>query len=245
VPASVDAWLFAGGYPRIYDVGIAPRRFYSDYIQSYLERDVRLLKNIGNLDSFLRFVRLCAGRAARLLNISELANAADISAQTVRSWLSVLEASYVVYTLQPQQRNFNKRLTKSPKLYFFDTGLLCALLNIASDKQLATHYMRGAIFENMAVAEYIKSIYAQGEVPRISFWRDNNGTEVDLLVEQAALIDAYEFKSSATFRPDFFKNLNRFATYAGTELKSKQVVYGGDNTWHTAAGDCISWKQFP
>jgi predicted AAA+ superfamily ATPase len=244
-PEDLDDWLFTGGYPRIYDKGVPPARFYSDYIQSYLERDVRLLKNIGDLDSFLRFIRLCAGRAGRLLNLSALADAGDISVQTVRSWLSVLEASYVIYTLQPHQRNFNKRISKSPKLYFYDTGLLCALLNIDSAEQLTTHYLRGEIFENMAIAEYLKAGYAHGEVPRISFWRDNNGTEVDLLVEKATGIAAYEFKSAATFKPASFKNLNRFATYAGPALRSKAVVYGGDDLWRTSEGDCVPWRRFP
>jgi predicted AAA+ superfamily ATPase len=164
-PEHTDEWIFAGGYPRIYDKGIPPANFYGNYTQTYLERDVRQVKNITDLNAFLRFVRLCAGRTGQALNASELANASAISVPTVRSWLSVLEAGYVIYLLSPYHCNFNKRLAKTPKLYFYDTGLACSLLGIQNVEQIDLHYLRGGLFENMVINEYLKSTYARAVTP--------------------------------------------------------------------------------
>jgi predicted AAA+ superfamily ATPase len=242
-PSGLDEWLFTGGYPRIYDKGLIPTDFYPDYIQTYLERDVRLLRNIVDLSGFLRFVRLCAGRTGQLLNVSALADACDISAQTVRAWLSVLEASYLVFLVQPYYRNFNKRLTKSPKLYFYDTGLACSLLGIRSSEQLAMHYLRGELFENMVISEYLKHQYAEGVEPRPYFWRDNNETEIDLLVEDGARLKAYEIKSSATMKEHFFKSLDRFSRYADVPLAQKAVVFNGDKIVQTSHGTYLPWRD--
>jgi predicted AAA+ superfamily ATPase len=244
-PARTNEWLFASGYPRIYDKGIPPANFYDNYTQTYLERDVRQIKNITDLNAFLRFVRLCAGRTGQALNMSELANAGAISVPTVRSWLSILEASYLVYLLVPYHRNFNKRLTKTPKLYFYDTGLACSLLGIQSAEQLDLHYLRGSLFENMVINEYLKSAYAHASIPQISYWRDNNATEVDLLVEEGLALRGFEIKASATMNSRYFKNLNRFETYAQGLLTSKTIVFDGDEIRHTSEGTYLPWRQFP
>jgi predicted AAA+ superfamily ATPase len=244
-PEHTDEWIFTGGYPRIYDKGIPPANFYDNYTQTYLERDVRQIKNITDLNAFLRFVRLCAGRTGQALNVSELANAGTISVPTVRSWLSVLEASYIIYLLAPYHRNFNKRLTKTPKLYFYDTGLACSLLGIQSAEQIDLHYLRGGLFENMVINEYLKSAYARAITPQIFYWRDNNTTEVDLLVEEGLELHGFEIKASATMNDRYFKNLNRLASYAQDALSSKTVVFDGDEVRHTSEGTYLPWRQFP
>lgn len=239
----LNDWLFTGGFPRIYDKQINPVDFFPSYFQTYIERDVRLLRNINDLSHFVRFVKLCAARIGQLLNINALANECEVSVQTVNSWLSVLETSYVIYLLKPYHNNFNKRLVKSPKLYFCDTGLAASLLGMENAKQMDTHYMRGELFENMVIMEFIKQEYAQGREPNISFWRDSNQNEIDLLVERGLYLQAYEIKSSATMKTDHFKGLSKFAALAQLPTESLHVVYGGDVNYLTAFGDLISWKS--
>lgn len=239
----LNEWLFTGGFPRIYDKQINPVDFFPSYFQTYIERDVRLLRNINDLSHFVRFVKLCAARIGQLLNINALANECEVSAQTINSWLSVLETSYVIYLLKPYHNNFNKRLVKSPKLYFCDTGLAASLLGMENARQMDTHYLRGELFENMVIMEFIKQEYAQGREPNISFWRDSNQNEIDLLVERGLDLQAYEIKSSATMKTDYFKGLNKFAALAQLPKESLHVVYGGDVNYLTSFGDLISWKN--
>ena len=175
----VDSTLFSGMYPPLHDRRIEPAIFYPTYIQSYVERDVRSVRNVTDLSAFSRFLQLCAGRIGSLLNVSSLANELGLDHKTVRAWLSVLEASFVVFLLPPYHRNFNKRVVKQPKLYFYDTGLACSLLGLESENQLASHYLRGSIFENFVIAEYRKIITHTGRRPHIYFLRDSSGTEVD------------------------------------------------------------------
>ena len=239
----LNEWLFTGGFPRIYDKQINPVDFFPSYFQTYIERDVRLLRNINDLSHFVRFVKLCAARIGQLLNINALANECEVSVQTINSWLSVLETSYVIYLLKPYHNNFNKRLVKSPKLYFCDTGLAASLLGMENARQIDTHYLRGELFENMVIMEFIKQEYAQGREPNISFWRDSNQNEIDLLVERGLDLQAYEIKSSATMKTDYFKGLNKFAALAQLPKESLHVVYGGDVNYLTSFGDLISWKN--
>jgi uncharacterized protein len=184
LPINVNEEIYKGAYPRIYDKKIKPVDFYPYYIQTYVERDVRLLKKIGDLRKFILFIQLCAGRIGQLLNLSSLANDCGIAVSTAQSWISLLEASFVIYLLKPEHRNFSKRLVKSPKLYFIDTGLACSLLEIKSSLQLATYYMKGNLFENLVINEFVKGYFNKGEVPPVSFWRDKTGNEVDLLVQE-------------------------------------------------------------
>ena len=239
----LNEWLFTGGFPRIYDKQINPVDFFPSYFQTYIERDVRLLRNINDLSHFVRFVKLCAARIGQLLNINALANECEVSVQTINSWLSVLETSYVIYLLKPYHNNFNKRLVKSHKLYFCDTGLAASLLGMENARQMDTHYLRGELFENMVIMEFIKQEYAQGREPNISFWRDSNQNEIDLLVERGLDLQAYEIKSSATMKTDYFKGLNKFAALAQLPKESLHVVYGGDVNYLTSFGDLISWKN--
>lgn len=236
----VEEEIFKGGYPRIFDKGIDPGDFYPHYMETYLERDVRLLKNIGDLSKFILFVKMCAGRVGQLLNLSSLANDCSISVPTATSWLSVLEASFICYRLQPNYKNYSKRLVKTPKLYFYDTGLVCSLLGIRSAEQLTTHYLYGGLFENLVVNEFVKLYYNQGIEPDLTFWRDSTGNEIDLIDHREGEDYAYEIKSSQTFKLSFFKGLNRWASLSGS--KHCSVIYAGGQNLTTSDGALQSWN---
>ena len=243
LPSSVEEEIFTGGYPRIYDKSILPHEYYPYYVQTYVERDVRLLKNIGDLSKFIRFVKLCAGRIGQLLNMSSLANDCGVSVSTVVSWISVLEASYICYLLKPDHNNFAKRLVKTPKLYFYDTGLACALLDIRSANQVSTHFLKGGLFENLVINEFIKAAYNSGIEPDISFWRDSTGNEVDLLQYINGKTYAYEIKSGVTYSPDFFKGISKWAALSGVAPDYLNVVYTGDRSLKTSCGNVVSWPE--
>lgn len=216
LPATVDEEIFKGSYPRLYDKDIAPEDFYPFYIQTYVERDVRLMKNIGDLSKFIRFIKLCAGRIGQLLNLSSLANESGISVSTAQSWMSLLEASFILYLLKPDPNNYTKRLVKSPKLYFYDTGLACSLLGINNAQQLSIHFLRGGLFENLVINELQKKAINAGKEPELSFWRDSTGNEVDLLNTVNGKKNAWEIKSGATFSSDYFKGIKKWAQLSGT-----------------------------
>lgn len=243
LPDSIDSWLFTGGFPRIYDKDIPPTDYFPSYIQTYIERDIRTLRNVGNLSLFIKFLKLCAARIGQLLNMQSLANECGISVATANAWMSILETSYVVFLLRPYHNNFNKRLVKTPKLYFFDTGLAASLLGLTDSSQLTLHYLRGELFENMAIAEKAKNYYAQGLEPQMFFWRDSNQNEVDLLTEDGLQLNAYEIKSSATMSNDFFKGLKRFAGISNMQTENLNVIYGGDISLTTQQGNYISWRD--
>ena len=225
----VDNVLHTGFYPRIHDRGLDPVQALGDYFETYVERDVRQLGNIRDLSSFQRFVRLCAGRVGQLLNVSSLSSDAGVSRATVDSWLSVLESSYIVYRLQPHYTNMRKRLVKSPKLYFYDVGLASYLIGIQNAGQIATHPLRGALFENAVVSEVLKHRFNRGRRSNLSFFRDSNGLECDLFYETARGFGAVEIKSGATVASDYFFALNRVAEVV-PEIWSKAIVYGGTST---------------
>jgi len=237
---TINKQIYYGAYPRLYDKGLTPDQFYPYYIQTYVERDVRQLKNIGDLSRFTRFIKLCAGRIGQLLNLSSLAVECGISVPTATSWLSVLEASYICYLLRPDWNNFAKRLVKSPKLYFYDTGLACSLLDIKSPDQLDLHFSRGALFENFVINEFIKKAWNQGQEADLRFWRDSQGNEVDLLVYDGDKPLAYEIKSGETFQPSFFKGLVKWATITGTDIDRLHVIYGGSNSLKTSNGQLMT-----
>lgn len=243
LPNTINEQIYYGAYPRLYDKGLRPEEFYPYYIQTYVERDVRQLKNIGDLSRFTRFVKLCAGRIGQLLNLSSLALECGISVPTATSWLSVLEASYITYLLRPDWNNFSKRLVKSPKLYFYDTGLACSLLDIKSADQLDLHFSRGALFENMVINEFIKKAWNDGHEIDLRFWRDSQGNEVDLLVYKADQPSAYEIKSSETFQPSFFKGLTKWAGITGTNTDRLHVIYSGSNSLTTSSGQLLTFDE--
>lgn len=241
----INSQVFWGGYPRIYDKGISPNEYYQDYIDTYVEKDLRDMKQIGNLSQFVKFIKLCAGRIGQLLNKASLSNEAGISAPTAEAWLSLLEASYIVYLLRPDHNNFSKRLVKSPKLYFYDTGLACSLLEIGNPSQLATHYLRGGLFENMVITDVLKSQFNAGKNGgNLSFWRDSNGNEVDLLLSEGQEQFAYEIKSGATFNSDYFKGLDYWAGLSGADSSHKAVIYGGSIGLNASNGRVIPWDSF-
>lgn len=224
---SLDDVLFTGLYPPIHDRGLNPSIWYANYLQTYIERDVRQLVNVRDLSVFQRFVRLCAGRMGQLLNLSNLAADAGVNANTARAWISILEASYIVYLLQPHHQNFNKRLIKTPKLYFCDPGLAVYLLAIRDAAQLNAHAQRGALFETFIVGELLKARYNQGLPAELYFWRDRSGHEIDLLVQRGDGLQPIEIKSGQTLNRDFFKGLHRWLRLAGPAAVDPILVYGG------------------
>lgn len=241
---SVDEEIFKGAYPRIFDKGIAPTDFYPFYIQTYIERDIRLLKNIGDLSKFIRFIKLCAGRIGQLLNLSSLANDCGIAVSTATSWISLLEASYIIYLLKPDYHNFSKRLVKMPKLYFYDTGLACSLLEIKMEIQLSSHYLRGNLFENLVINEFVKESFNKGEEPQLTFWRDKTGNEVDLLKTIGNMQNAYEIKSGETFSPGYFKGVSYWSKLSGATSERCFAIYAGNKPIKTSIGEVISWSDF-
>lgn len=236
-----EKMIFKGQYPRIYDRDISPTDFYPSYIQTYVDRDVRMIKNISDFNAFIQFTQLCAGRIGQPLNYASLANDAGISPNTAKSWLSVLESSYILYRLQPYHRNFNKRLVKSPKLYFFDTGVACSLLGIREQEQVNSHYMKGSLFENLILNEFIKRSFNQGENRQPYYWQDNHGKEIDCLLENGERITAVEIKSGKTMSSSYFDNLKYWQSLADLPENQAYVVYGGDQSMQTSAGTLISW----
>lgn len=198
---------------------------------------------VQDLDAFQRFVRLCAGRSGQILNLSSLATDCGITHNTARSWVSVLEASYILFLLQPHHANFNKRLIKSPKLYFLDTGLLCWLLGIQASEQLTTHPLRGAIFETWVVSELRKACLNRGERPSFYFWRDSNGNEVDLLIETATGLVPIEIKSGQTLNRDFFTSLERWTALAGAQAENPTLIYGGQGIQKRRGIGVLGWQD--
>ncbi|MHB0966868.1 MAG: ATP-binding protein [Bellilinea sp.] len=243
LPEQYESLIFKGQYPRIYDRDIAPTDFYPAYIQTYVERDVRLMKNIGDINAFIQFTRLCAGRIGQLLNYAGLANDAGISPNTAKSWLSILESSYILYRLQPYHRNFNKRLVKSSKLYFYDTGVACSLLGIREEDQVQLHYMKGALFENLIINEFIKRNFNRGENRQPYFWQDNHGKEIDCLLVNGDRATPVEVKSGKTMSASYFDNLKYWRNLADLPDDRGYVVYGGDQSMQTSTGALISWRN--
>ncbi len=240
---SYENLIFKGQYPRIYDRALDPTDFYPAYIQTYVEKDVRMIKNIGDINAFIQFVQLCAGRTGQLVNFTSLANDAGISPNTAKAWLSILESSYILYRLQPFHRNFNKRLVKSPKLYFYDTGLACSLLGIRSESQVSLHYLKGALFENLILNEILKWNYNRGEFHQPFFWQDSQGKEIDCLVVEGEKITPVEIKSGKTISSSYFDNLKYWRQLAGIPEADGYVVYGGDQSMQTGAGTLLSWRH--
>jgi hypothetical protein len=235
--------LFRGFYPRIHDKGLPPRRWLSDYYRTYVERDVRELLSVGDLEAFGRFIRLCGGRNGQLLNLSGLANDCGVTHTTARRWLSVLEASFLVLLLRPHHRNFNKRLVRSPKLYFLDTGLLCYLLGIRSPEALEAHASRGAVFESFVVSELSKHYAHRGEEPRLFFWRDHTGHEVDLLIDRGDAIVPVEIKSGQTMADDFLDGIRYYRQLGADQSSPAALVYGGDRSFRRSGVVVYSWAD--
>jgi predicted AAA+ superfamily ATPase len=233
--------LIKGFYPAIYSRDINSTVYYSNYIETYIQRDVTELLEVKNLGLFKKFLSLLATRAGQLLNLNSLANECGISQPTAKSWLSVLESSYVVFTLQPYFENFSKRLVKTPKLYFYDSGLLCHLLGINDVDYLLTNPIKGALFENMIIAEHFKRMYHKNEVIDSWFWRDSAGNEIDLLYTLNQEIIVYEIKSTETIMTNQMKGLNYFEKAAINKMVSKKLIYTGIENYIRQNCEIIPW----
>jgi predicted AAA+ superfamily ATPase len=229
----LECWniIYSGFYPPIHDRKIPPEIWLSDYSRTYVERDVRTLLNIGDLEIFERFIRLCAGRIGQLINFSSLASDCGISVDTARRWISVLKTSFIIFLLSPHYKNFNKRIIKSPKLYFHDTGLACQLLGIQNENQLFSHPLRGAFFENYIIAEVVKFFYNHRLSPPIYFWRDQTGHEIDLIVEDSNLLYPVEIKSGSTVASDMFNGLKWWTNLTGNSAASPMLIYSGGEAY--------------
>lgn len=243
VASEIDIMAWRGGYPALYDSNIPQEVFFNNYLQTYLERDVRSLKNVGDLSQFNRFIRLCAGRIGQPLNMSNLATDTGVSVNTVKAWISVLEASYMVFLLPPYYNNFNKRLTKSPKLYFFDTGLICHLLGISAAGQLNTHHYYGNIIENYLIAELYKKRSNQGKRPAFWFWQDQKKNEIDLLIEEDGQTKAIEIKASQTFNPRLLSGLAIWQNLSRSLSKDQYLVYAGEQHMELETGTLLPWRR--
>lgn len=239
-PSDIDSLLLNGFYPRLHHMQINPTRAMGDYFETYVQRDVRQLMQIRHAGMFEKFVRLCAGRIGQLLNLQSLGNETGVSHTTAREWISILEASYILFQLPPWHANISKRLIKTPKIYFWDVGLAAYLLGLQEEKQVARDPLRGNLFENMVVAEIFKQYYHQGVRPRLCFFRDSTGNEVDLVIEQGHDLVLIEIKSGQTVTRHFFTGLDRFSRFAGDRVQGGVVIYGGDR--HQPRSD---WEVWP
>ena len=244
---SLEMALFSGGYPPLYDRPVEPQDWFPQYITTYVERDVRQLIQIRDLSTFQTFVRMCAGRAGQILNLSGLADDCGITHNTAKAWISVLEASFLVFLLHPHHRNFNKRLIKSPKLYFTDTGLLTYLLGIDEPARLATHAMRGPIFENWIIADLMKGRFNRGLSSNLTFWRDRAGLEVDVIAERNGTLQPIEIKSGATIATDFFKGITAWCAISaeceGDSHHRPTLFYGGNERQLRSAVSVLPWSS--
>ena len=240
---NVDNLMLQGFYPAIYAGDNIPRLFYPAYMRTYLERDVRQLLQVKDLYQFQTFLRLCAGRAGSLFNASELSNEVGISVNTVRSWLSILQASYIVFMLHPYFDNSRKRLTKTPKLYFYDTGLACYLLGIENETQLNSDRMRGHLFENMVISDIMKRRAHAGKSTDLMFYRDSNGNEIDLLVPDGQTWEGYEIKSSSTYNSAFEKGFHSLTDQLDARLTRRAVIYCGTQERHDAHIEVLNFAS--
>ncbi len=235
--------IYKGGYPRIYDKDINPLDFFPSYIQTYIERDVRTIINVKNLNLFNAFLKLCASRIGQIFNASSISNDLGVDYKTIQSWIALLEASFIIHKLQPWHRNFNKRIIKSPKIYFYDTGLACHLLNLKSSDQLNTHFAKGNLFENYIINEVMKSRWNKGMSLTSFFWRDSKGNEIDLLIEDGKNIKLIEVKSSKTIKLDFFKGLNYVEKLIANHTVSKYLIYGGNESQKRTQAQVLPWNS--
>ena len=244
-PNTLEEALLAGGYPRIFDEALDPSEWLRSYVATYIERDVRTISQVGDLTTFQRFVELCAGRTAQLINYSALASDCGVSQPTAKAWLSILEASFILFRLPPFHRNLGKRLVKMPKLHFYDTGLVCWLIGIRTPEQLRTHPLRGPIFETWVVSEIVKHRTNLGETRGLFFYRNRDGAEADLVIEHPSGITLVEAKSSQTPSSSLFDDSARVSRHlAASSIPCDVVVaYGGEESQDRSVGRLIPWTR--
>ncbi len=235
--------IVKGFYPRIYNSDLNPIEWYQSYIQTYLERDVRQILNVGNIHIFRNFLRVCAGRCGQVLNLSSIGNDLGISYQTVKKWLSVLEQSYIIYLLQPYYENFNKRILNSPKLYFYDTGIVCSLLGINSQESYNLHYLKGNIFESYVISELLKYKFNAGIPNDFYYWKDLNGNEIDCIISNSNKLIAVEIKAAETMKSEFFKTLYLWNKLDYKKNNNLNLVYGGNEILERDSIKIYSWNN--
>ena len=238
---SYEDYIVKGFYPRIYDLDLDPGIWLRDYIRTYVERDLRQLIQVSDLGSFQQFLEICAGRIGQLVNFSEIGNILGISYQTVKKWLSILETSFIVHQLRPYHRNYNKRIVKSPKLYFYDTGLACSLLNIHNPEDLNRHFAKGALFENFVINEVLKNHLNKNIHPSVYFWNAAGSHEVDLLLDKGSRLLAIEIKAGKTINSQFFNSLKFFQEASKTPASDSFLIYGGKETQDRSRAKVRSW----
>lgn len=243
LPKTIEGCIFKGQYPRVYAYDLDPLKWYPDYLSTYVERDIRSIRNITDLSLFQRFIGLCAGRIGQLLNITSLANDCGVTVSTAKSWLSLLEASYIIFLLQPYHRNHGKRLVKTPKLYFYDSGLACSILGIESEEQLVQHYLRGGLVETLILSELIKQQYNKGRRPHLYFWRDKIGHEVDVLINVGTTFIPVEIKAGKTISTSYFEGLRYWYQLVESEEINGIVIYAGDDDQQRKYGKVVSWRS--
>lgn len=244
LPASLEELTVKGGYPRIYAHNLDYHNWYLDYVESYVERDVRQIGEIINLNAFKRFIRLCAGRTGQLLNIAALAVDCGIDQRTAKHWLSILEASYIIFLLQPHHKNFNKRLIKTPKLYFYDTGLACALLDIETASQLDTHYLRGGLVKCLIITEILKHYYNIGDRPNhVYFWRNQSGNEMNCVLEKHGQLIPIEIKAGQTLGSDSCKGLDYWNKLTESVEPNGYLIYGGIEDMQLSKCTIVTWRN--
>lgn len=243
LPDSAMKAIFEGFYPRLYDHPMDPIVFSESYLRTYVERDVREIKQITSLMDFQKFMRLCAARIGQLINLSSLANESGLSLPTVKSWLSLLEASYILYFLEPHHVNYNKRIVKMPKLYFYDTSIACHLLRITSKDSVFEHYLKGALFESMIISDLMKKRFNQCLPPNVYFWRDKLGNEIDALLEEDGKTVPIEIKSSSTISSDMFQAMSYWADLTNFPKEKTKIIYAGQEDQKRKDGHVIPWSS--
>lgn len=243
-PRTIEESIFNGFYPRLYDDNLLPKEWFPNYIQTYIERDVRQIKDIQDLPTFQKFIKLCAARTGQILNVNNLATDCGISPNTAKSWLNILETSYIVFLLQPHHKNFNKRLIKSPKLYFWDTGLVCYLLGINKNQDLITNSYRGALFETWVMSELHKQYLNKGVRAPLYFWADK-AHEIDVVIESSENLIPIEIKSSTTIQNHLFKSLDYWCKLTGFEQSQSYLIYTGEKSQDYNKAQIRPWKNLP
>jgi uncharacterized protein len=239
---TLDFFILHGGYPRLYDKAIEPVDYYPNYILTYVERDVRQQKNINNLAVFQRFLKVCATRVGQILNYASIGNDCGIDQKTVVSWLGILETSFIAFTLKPFYNNLGKRLLQMPKLYFYDTGLCCSLLEIENEVQVANHPLRGALFENFVLLELLKHRFNRGLRNSFYFWRDRTGNEIDILFDKATGPIPIEIKAGVTYNKSFLKGIDYWKKIQPGTGQSF-LIYTGEASFQQQETEIINWKE--
>ncbi|MCU0421471.1 MAG: ATP-binding protein [Bacteroidia bacterium] len=238
---SLNKLILNGGYPRIYDKRIAPADYYPNYLLTYVERDVRQIKNIANLGLFQRFLKICATRVGQEVNYTSISNDTGVDQKTAMSWFGILEASFIAFRLPPFYNNLGKRLTQMPKLYFYDTGLCCSLLELENESHVNTHPLRGALFENFMILELLKQRFNNGQRSNLFYWRDRTGNEIDLLLDQSSSVVPIEIKTAGTFNNDFLKGINYWKKIH-PHFKKAYLIYNGRSSADSLT-EIINWRE--